>query len=100
MVLCQERARAVCGSVESAAQTPGRAEQLVDSLELPKEDLTPNQFQQLIELLEEYSDVFALTDSELGCTDILNTSLTLVTTVHSNNNPIEPLLFMVVRLVR
>jgi hypothetical protein len=59
-----------CGCVKTIDQTPERTTKLLESLELPKEKLTADQHRQLRDLLEEYSDVFALSDSELGCTDL------------------------------
>lgn len=59
-----------CGCVRCIEPTPERSAKLLESLELPQEKLTKHQDRQLRELLEEYSDVFALSDSELGCTDL------------------------------
>ena len=59
-----------CVCVRSSESTPERAAKLMKSLELPREKLSEDQYQQLRELLEEYSDVFALSDSELGCTNL------------------------------
>lgn len=61
----------VCGCVKTIEQTPERTAKLFEYLELPQEKLTEEQYQQLRDLLEEYSDVFALSDSELGCTDLV-----------------------------
>ena len=60
-----------CGSVGTVVQMPGRIEQLLEALELPSEKLTEEQFRQLRELVGDYSDVFALDDTELGHTDLV-----------------------------
>ena len=60
-----------CGSVGTVVQTPGRIERLLEALELPSEKLTEEQFRQLRELVGDYSDVFALDDTELGHTDLV-----------------------------
>ena len=44
---------------------------LVDPLALPCEKLSEEQLRQLRALIEEYSDVFALSGAELGCTDLV-----------------------------
>ena len=48
-----------------------RMEQLLNALNLPAGKLTEHQYQLLVELVKNYSDVFALTDKELGCTSIV-----------------------------
>ncbi len=60
-----------CGRVGAVVQTPERVEWLMDTLGLPLNKLTEEQSLQLRKLLEEYSDVFALDDSELGCTNLV-----------------------------
>jgi hypothetical protein len=57
--------RSLCECMSAVTQTPERCDELIKSLELPD-----SQFQQLVGLLDEFSDVFALSDSELGCTDL------------------------------
>ncbi len=48
-----------------------RVEQLIEALELPLAKLTEEQSRQLCGLVRTYSDVFALNDQELGCTDVV-----------------------------
>ena len=43
-------------------------EELLNALNLPAEKMTEHQYQLLVALVKNYSDVFALTDKELGCT--------------------------------
>ena len=64
-----------CARVDAIVRTPERTKNLLDSLELPCEKLPDDQSQQLTELLSDYSDVFALCDSELGCTDLVKHSI-------------------------
>ena len=51
--------------------SPERLERLMAELQLSPGDLTQNQFQQLQELISDSVDVFALDDSELGCTSLV-----------------------------
>ena len=51
--------------------TPGRIEQVCAELNLPLDTLSPSEATELKALVTEFSDVFALNDSELGCTDVL-----------------------------
>ncbi len=55
-----------CFYVATVVSCPDRLERLLADMELPRVRLTTAQHQQLTQLLEEYSDVFALSDSELG----------------------------------
>ena len=57
--------------VEAVEHTPGRLEQLCNELNLPLDTLSPGEAAQLKALVSEFSDIFALSDSELGCTDVL-----------------------------
>ena len=57
---------AACNSV-----SPERLERLMAELQLSPGDLTQDQFQQLQELISDSVDVFALDDSELGCTSLV-----------------------------
>ena len=59
---------ATVGTVECSS---GRLEQLCGELNLPLDSLSPDEAEQLRNLIREFSDVFALDDSELGCTDVL-----------------------------
>ena len=63
--------RSLCKCVSAVTQTPEWYGELIKSLEIPQNRLTDNKFQQLKRLLDELSDVFALSDSELGCTDLV-----------------------------
>ena len=63
--------RSLCKCVSAVTQTPEWYGELIKSLEIPQNRLTDNKFQQLKGLLDELSDVFALSDSELGCTDLV-----------------------------
>jgi len=56
-------------------QDPKRAQRLLDALGLPFAKLSESQSQELVALVREYSDVFALDDSELGCTDLVKHSI-------------------------
>ena len=66
-----------CESSSSAAAlkavecTPERAARLMKELELPTDQLSTPEMAELTALLTEFSDVFALDDSELGCTDLV-----------------------------
>ena len=64
-----------CAHVDAIVCSPERSRRLLESLELPSEKLRGGQSQQLTELLTDYSDAFALCDSELGCTDLVKHSI-------------------------
>ena len=55
----------------SVAEDTGRFEKLVDLLGISEDKLTSEQTLALKGLLHEFSDAFALSDQELGCTDIV-----------------------------
>ena len=57
--------------VKAIQRTPERTELLVSQLALPSDQLLPDEHSELGALINEFQDVFALTDSELGCTDVL-----------------------------
>ena len=61
--------------VKTIRQTPERIKQLMSQLNLSLESLSPMEVLKLKALIEEFSDVFALNDSELGCTDVLKHSI-------------------------
>ena len=54
-----------------AVSDSSRGPRLLDQLALPRESLSQGQLQQLEELLIKAEDVFALDDSELGCTSLV-----------------------------
>ena len=79
------------GSVESVCQSPvtvqqsevhvqcapvklgelGKQDDVLDCLKLPVDTLSVSQSEQIKQVIKEYSDVFALTRSELGCCDLV-----------------------------
>jgi len=62
-------------SVGAVEYSSGRLEQLCCELNLPLDTLSPDEAEQLRNLIREFSDIFALDDSELGCTDVLRHSV-------------------------
>ena len=60
----------LCAHVKALPNTPERYQRLLEALELP-DQLGDDELKQLKELLRESADVFALDDSELGCTDLV-----------------------------
>ena len=60
-----------CSQVTGYEDKDQRALKLLEALGLPEGKLSSPQVAELKALLQEYSDVFALDDSELGCTDIV-----------------------------
>ena len=48
-----------------------RLEELLDALNLPRSKLSDEQYQQLVSLEKSYSDVYTLTDMELGYTSVV-----------------------------
>ena len=59
-----------------------RFEKLVEVLGISPGKLSPDQMQELKSLLHDCSDVFALTDQEMGCTGIVRHSI--------DTGPIKP----------
>ena len=59
----------VCANVSSTSE---RTQALIEALGLPLDQLSENEAKQLHDLVHEYSDIFALDDSELGCTGIVH----------------------------
>ena len=51
--------------------TDERSERLLTALDLEQGDLTEQQFQELKTVIVQNADVFALKDSELGCTNVV-----------------------------
>ena len=64
-----------CARVEAISQSKERVEQLLQLLKMSSEKLLESQGQQLTQLIGEYSDVFALNDAELGCTNMVRHSI-------------------------
>ena len=60
-----------CAAVKALPNTPERFQQLLQSLELPVDKLSPVELEKLKELLAESTDLYALDDSELGCTTLI-----------------------------
>ena len=58
-------------SVKALKNTPERLQELSKVLNLPLDMLSSGEASQLNALISEFSDVFALDESELGCTSIL-----------------------------
>ena len=63
---------ATVGAVKCSSE---RLEQLYRELNFPLNSLSPDEARRLRRLVGEFSDVFALDDSELGCTDVLRHSV-------------------------
>lgn len=63
--------RSTNASVKVIVSTPDRCEKLLDVLQPPLNKLAPEEGEQLTAIICEFADVFALHDTELGCTDIL-----------------------------
>ena len=67
-----------CGSgalVGAVSEDNDRFERLVSLLEISANKLNRGQMWELRDMLHEYSDIFALTDQELGCTSIVRHSI-------------------------
>ena len=58
-------------AIDCPSVSPEKLERLMAELQLSPGDLTQDQFQQLQELISDSVDVFALDDSELGCTSLV-----------------------------
>ncbi len=57
--------------MSAVENSTSRIEQLFTQLNLPVNSLKPEEVEKLRTLLVDFSDVFALSDAELGCTDVL-----------------------------
>ena len=64
-----------CAQVETIPKTPERLHSLIEALNLSSEKLSVEKQKQLRDLLDEFSDVFALSDAELGCTNLVKHSI-------------------------
>ena len=60
-----------CAADKTLTNTPECFQQLLQSLELPVDKLSPVELEKLKELLAESTDLFALDDSELECTTLI-----------------------------
>lgn len=58
-------------AVNTVVSTSGRCKDLLNILQLPLDKLCPEEEEQLTAAICKFADVFALEDTELGCTDIL-----------------------------
>ena len=61
--------------VKTTAASPERLGRLLGELQLPFDKLSPEEGEQLKATVCEFSDVFALDDMELGCTDLVQHSI-------------------------
>ena len=61
----------VSAHVKAIAHSPERLDRLLISLSLPVERLSPEALAKLRSVVSDYQDVFALDDSELGCTSLV-----------------------------
>ena len=75
-----------CAHVSVASDNSDRFHELLKALDLPETKLTFDEMTELKGLLNESTDVFSLNDSELGCTNIVQHSLDVVTMLLSNNS--------------
>ena len=64
-----------CATVKALVNSPERLEKLLKALDLPVDKLNPVELEKLKEVLAESTDVFALDDSELGCTGLVQHSI-------------------------
>ena len=60
-----------CAHVTALENTPARLHKLIEALGLVESKLDPTQLKKLKSLIAECSDIFALDDSELGCTGLV-----------------------------
>ena len=68
---CAQHLMSTTSTVKMITPSPERIKKLLPVLCLPLEKLTPEESDQLKALILEFSDVFALDDSELGCTNMV-----------------------------
>ena len=74
-VSLQDDPTAVCAEVRAVVNTPERLDELTLTLGMPNENLPAEEGRQLTQLIRQYADVFALNDSELGCTNLVQHSI-------------------------
>ena len=67
--------------VQALEISPARVERVLGALDLPTEKLTQEERDKLQHLVADFADVFALDDSELGCTNMV------VHTIHTGDHP-------------
>ena len=65
----------LCAQVETLSLSSERVEQVLQALGAPSSKLSKSQKQQLTRVIRNYADVFALNDSELGCTNLVQHSI-------------------------
>ena len=70
--------------VKTTAASPERLRRLLGELQLPFDKLSTEEGEQLKATICEFSDVFALDDMELGCTDLVQHSIEI-----GNHSPIR-----------
>ncbi len=63
--------RSLSATVSAVENSTSRTEQLFAQLNLPVNSLKQEEVEKLRTLLVDFSDVFAFSDAELGCTDVL-----------------------------
>jgi len=61
-----------------------RTEKLIEALKLPVNRFTESEANQLYDLVRGFSDVFALDDSEVPCTDIVHHAINTGAPPHPN----------------
>ena len=71
-------------SVQSLPRTADRFDQLLSGLSLPTDKLSSTELADLKSVLSDFSDVFALNDSELGCTSLVQHNIQT-----GDHNPIK-----------
>ena len=64
-------ARSCNAPVQATCNSPDKIEENVDALSLPATNLSADQMSQVKALIAEFPDVFALSDAELGCTNLI-----------------------------
>ena len=57
--------------VQASRNQPSRVRQIVETLSLPVAKLSSTQLSQLQALITDFADIFALSDSEFGCTQLV-----------------------------
>ena len=65
----------ICAHVSTNNDDPECFHKLLKALDLPESKLTPEEMTELKGLLKVSTDVFALNDSELGCTSVVHHSI-------------------------
>ena len=81
---------ATFAQVEVEGDDSQRYHQPLKALDLPESKISLSEMNELKSLLKESNDVFALTDSELGCTNIPRHTIDTSSHVLSHSSPIGP----------